>query len=309
MSKPQSGVATGWEGVPIRFTSHGKGEPVIVCCNGVGVSTFFWKYVADYFGSSHRVITWEYRGHYSSGSPRPMSPEKFTMTANAHDLAAVLDACRVKRAVLLGHSMGCQVLLEFWKQYPKRVAGLVPICGPYGNPLDTFLFSPQLAHPVFDVMYRLTTANPRAVEAVLRPLLQSRLPYEIARLGMINSQLARFDDMRPYFEHLAKMDLQVFFYMAGEMQKHSAAAWLDRIDVPTLIVAGEADFFTPMSLSEEMRDRIPGAEMLVLPKGSHAGLIEHPELLNLRLEKFLRERVEPFVAKHAPRRRKIAAAR
>jgi pimeloyl-ACP methyl ester carboxylesterase len=282
--------------VPIRYTVHGKGEPTLVCCNGLGVSTFFWNYTVHYFGAAHRVITWEYRGHYTSGRPRQVTPDSLSMTANAEDLAAILDACKVERAVLLGHSMGCQVLLEFWRRHPDRVAGLVPICGAYGRPLDTFFLPPRLTPILFEGISALATTSPGLLEAVLRPLLRSPLPDAIARLGLINSQLASREAMTPYFEHLAKMDLQVFFLMAVAMQRHDAGPWLKRIDVPTLIVAGENDQLTPLSLAHRMHDEIRGAEMLFLPKGSHAGIIEYPELISLRLEKFLRERVEPFLA-------------
>jgi hypothetical protein len=57
-----------------------------------------------------------------------------------------------------------------------------------------------------------------------------------------------------------------------------------------------------------MRNKIAGAELLLLPKGSHAGLVEHPELLNLRVEKFLREQVEPFLRSHGGVVRVRAAA-
>ncbi len=303
------GYVRGWDRVPLYYTVYGSGEPALVCCNGLGVSTFFWKYVVRYFSAEHRVVTWDYRGHNRSGSPARLSRESFSIGNNARDLAAVLAAAKVSRAVLLGHSMGCQVLLEFWRRHPERVAGLVPICGAYGRPIDSALGAPRIAHGLFDVLYAATISYPRLVERVLRPVLRSRLPFEIARLGMINSQLANFEDMQPYFEHLARIDLDVFFLMAAEMQSHDAGPWLNAIDAPTLVVAGEADLLTPISLAREMRDKVPGAELLTLPKGSHAGLIEHPELLNLRLEKFLRERVQPFLATHGAARRRRSALR
>jgi len=283
--------AHGWQDVPIHFTAYGDGAPAIVCCNGVGVSTFFWKYVVKHFAPRHRVVTWDYRGHNGSGLPEEMKPENFTMTANARDLLAVLNAAQVDKAVLLGHSMGCQVLFEFWHLFPERVAGLIPICGPYGHPLDTFFLTPAISHPLFDALHAMATLYPREVEMFVRPLLKTRVPFDLARFGLINAQLADFEDMRPYFEHLSEMNIDVFFLMAREMQNHDAGAWLGKINVPTLVVGGEQDLFTPLSLSQEMCDRIAGAEMLVLPKGSHAALIEHPELLNLRIEKFLNERV------------------
>lgn len=286
-----TGTALGVGGVPLRYEVFGKGEPTIVCCNGVGVSTFFWKYVAEYFAGSHRVVTWDYRGHNGSGTPDAMIPANFTIEINARDAIAVLDACGVERAVFLGHSMGCQVILDVWRQYPERVAGLVPICGPFGRPLDTALGAPAVAHVLFDSLYAAVNMFPTEVQSVLRPLLRSPLPMHIARLGAINAQLAELEDMLPYFEHLSRIDMRVFFLMFGEMQKHDAGPWLERIDVPTMVVAGEHDLLTPLELSYEMAERVPQADLLVLPRGSHAGLIEHPELLNLRLEKFLRERV------------------
>jgi len=294
--RTRAGYARGWHGVPIRYKVEGTGEPAIVCCNGLGVSTFFWNYTLRYFRKTHRVVTWEYRGHYASGTPRPLAPENLTMSANANDLAAVLDAAEVDRGVLLGHSMGCQVLLEFWRLHGQRVAGLVPICGPYGHPLDTFFLPPPVTAILFEAFCSLATSAPQLLHRGLRPLLRSRIPDRVARLGLINSQLASVEDMAPYFAHLAKMDLRVFFLMALQMQRHDAGPWLRDIDVPTLIVAGEHDLLTPLSLSVRMRQRIPNAELLLLPKGSHAGIIEHPELINLRIEKFLGERVTPFLA-------------
>jgi hypothetical protein len=69
---------------------------------------------------------------------------------------------------------------------------------------------------------------------VLRPVLRLRIPFELARLGAINPQLAPFADMQQYFEHLSRMDMQVFFLMAAAMQRHTAGPWLHTVNVPTL---------------------------------------------------------------------------
>ncbi|MBI5545080.1 MAG: alpha/beta hydrolase, partial [Deltaproteobacteria bacterium] len=66
---------------------------------------------------------------------------------------------------------------------------------------------------------------------------------------------------------------------------------LGTIAVPTLVVAAEKDLFTPMRLARELVQQIPGSELLVIPYGTHAALIEQPDLLSLRVAKFLDERV------------------
>jgi pimeloyl-ACP methyl ester carboxylesterase len=91
--------------------------------------------------------------------------------------------------------------------------------------------------------------------------------------------------------------------MVRAAQEHDAGPLLSEIRAPTLVVAGERDLFTPRKLSLEMAQRIPSAELLEIPRGSHAALIEQPELINLRLEKFLRERVIPFESQREDRPR------
>ena len=85
---------------------------------------------------------------------------------------------------------------------------------------------------------------------------------------------------------------EIFFEMAYWMANHSCEELLPEIRVPVLIVAGSKDTFTPVWASEKMLREIPDAEMLYIKEGSHAGIVEHPELINLRFEKFLRDHFE-----------------
>ena len=66
------------------------------------------------------------------------------------------------------------------------------------------------------------------------------------------------------------------------------------IQVPALVVAAERDTFTPLSCSQEMADVLPLGELFVLADASHAALIEQPETIGHRLERFLTERLSPW---------------
>ncbi|HVO29938.1 MAG TPA: alpha/beta hydrolase [bacterium] len=290
MKAYREGKARGLDGVPLHYTVYGDGDTALVCCNGVGVSTFFWKYVVRFFSERHKVVTWDYRNHGKSGRAPEITREKFTVASSVSDLKAVMDDAGIKKAILLGHSMGVQVILEMWRRYPARVQALTLVCGAFGRPLDTF-WNSRLSAPLFDLVYAVVNSAPNVFRKGNKVVMESSLPMLVARMGVVDRKMCREEDLQPYFDHLAVVDPQVFFLMAGEMQRHTAIKWLDKIDVPTLVVAGEHDLFTPHHLSVQMRDRIPGAELLTIPRGSHAALIEQPELMNLRLEKFLRERV------------------
>ncbi len=265
-----------------------------MCCNGVGVSTFFFKYVAEHFRERHRVVLWDYRGHgRSSPPPEPVDDSDLSVERCAADLKVVLQAAGVDRPpVLLGHSMGCQVILEFALRNPGGAAGLVPLFGTFSRPLDTFLDSPY-SKRAFDALHRAAKWGGKSGARMLLPLYDSPIAFSFAAAtGLVDRHYAGRTDMDRYLEHLATLDPRIFLRMVSLASEHDIEAELDRIEVPVLVIAGEKDLFTPLHRSYHMVDRIPGAELLVLAEASHAAIVEHPDTINRRIERFLQERVE-----------------
>jgi pimeloyl-ACP methyl ester carboxylesterase len=103
----------------------------------------------------------------------------------------------------------------------------------------------------------------------------------------VNRSLVRRRDLERYLDDASRVDPEVFVRLLDSAGALDAGDHLPAIDVPTLVVGGERDTFTPVELSRRMADAIPGAEFLLLPAGSHMGPLEHPELVELRLERFL----------------------
>jgi pimeloyl-ACP methyl ester carboxylesterase len=296
----RTGSVDAEDGTPIAYAAGGPRNGLhLVCCNGLGVSTFFWDYLGEYFSPRCQVVVWDYRGHGSSGRPR--HPHQLTVGTIVDDLMRVMDACEVQQGVLLGHSLGTQVVLEAWRRYPDRVAGLVPILGSAGRPADT-LFDPRIGRFVYRFVYLLGTQAPEATQFGLRATLHRPLTWQLARWsGLVHPDLCRAQDIAPYLDHLSRQDMEVFAEMLRAAQDHDATTFLHHIDVPTLVVAGERDLFTPRHLSIDMASRIQGAELLEIPRGSHAALVEQPELINLRIDKFLSTRIAVERAGHGPK--------
>jgi pimeloyl-ACP methyl ester carboxylesterase len=138
---------------------------------------------------------------------------------------------------------------------------------------------------------RVANAYPSLVRLMWKTALTGTLAYEIAVRTEVNGDFLLREDFLPYFAHLReRIDPLVFLTMLGSLNAHDVSPRLNEVGVPTLIVAGERDTFTPAWLSERMHAQIPGAELLLLPGGSHTAPIEFPELVNMRVERFLRER-------------------
>ena len=281
-----AGFVRAEDGLRLHWRSVGEG-PAIVCCNGVGVSTFFWRYVVHHFRDRYRVVLWDYPGH--GRSERVASPQDtdVSIARLSRDLRSVLDAAEVEKATLIGHSMGCQVLFEAMRTYPERANGLVPMLGTAGLALETFFDwsgSPQM----FRGLHRLIYGSRGAMNPLTRPLLLGPFSWEFARrFALVDPDRAAPEDMKPYLEHLGELDLRLFIEMVLETGKHDAWDLLPSIDVPVLVVSAERDKFTPQRLSKKMVDALPDASMLVLKNGSHAAIIEQPDEINTALEAFL----------------------
>ena len=286
MSVVRVGTAETADGALLHWRADGEGPRALIASNGIGVSTFFWRRLAQHFAPTHTFVTWDYRGH--GRSPVPQNPENLTIALCARDLWTVAGAVGISRAALLGHSMGSQVSLEAYRQHAERVQALVPLLGASGKVFSSFLGAARL-EPLFRLFIEVGSENARLAEQALRAVLRVPGVWEAVKaLGIVHPDLCPREDFEPYFEHLSQLDLRGYFALARDLLSHDASDLLPEVRVPTLVVAGERDLFTPMERSREMAARIPGAELLVLREGSHAAMVEQPELLALSMEKFLR---------------------
>lgn len=294
--KKRSGLVRTFDGDKVFYESKGDGPLTIMCFNGVGVSRFFWRYVERYFvRMGIRIVKWDYRGH--GKSPFPKNWDNISMEINARDARAILDHLKIEKVILIGHSMGVQAILEFYHLFPNRVLGLIPVLGTYEHPVDTF-FNWKGSIYFYNLGKFLAYNFPTFFQKVWNKVMgerEGKIAFYLAKLFIIHPTMCRFEDMKPYFKHLTKIDLKLFFKMAEAMQKHSARSYLKSIKVPVLIIAGEKDVFTPLWLSIKMYKMIPESEILILKEGSHAGLVEQPDLINLRIEKFIREHFPHYI--------------
>ena len=276
-----------------RFYPEGK-LPVIIFSNGIACDTSYWRYLTKDFYGNHPMLIWDYRGHGNSDLPDDYS--KSSMDILAQDLRGIVEHLQLKDYILVGHSMGVQFNYEYYKHYPDDVVGLVPILGTYGYPFKTF-FGTDIMEKLFPtVIYPFLKKFGNKMISAIAPIATTSIPFYIGlALRSVNPCLSSKEKMRPYFEHLAKLNMEFAADMFLHMSRHTAEDILPKINIPVLIIAGENDTFTPLWLSHKMKDMIPTAEMIVLEKGSHAALVEYPDLIHCKIKEFINERVIPVV--------------
>lgn len=305
MERFKESYVQSYDGTQIYYHSQGEGLPLVLC-DGIGCDGYAWKYLVNHFKDSNRIVHYHYRGHSKSGKPE--NTNNYTIQDNVRDMIAVMDDDGVDQAILLGHSMGSQVILEAYRMFPERVAGIVPVCGSYGYPLDTFHDNTTLK-TFFPYIYTVSVLFPELIEAVWHRLVPTKLALYIAKRTEVNPRLVKDDDFFPYLQFIGKIDVRMFVKMLDHASQHTTEDILHKIQVPVLIVAAEHDSFTPMWLSQKMKQAIPKSEMVVIPDGTHTGPIENPDLMNLRIEKWLLEHFDQQVIKQYGRRSKNSKLR
>jgi pimeloyl-ACP methyl ester carboxylesterase len=284
------GYAVAHDGSPIFYEAWGErgAEAPVLLCDGIGCDGYVWRYLrqdlADRFG-----LHLHYRGHGRTAAPR--DPRAITIEDLADDVASVLDDALVETAILIGHSMGVQVALETYRRHAARVAGLVLICGAASHPLKTFRGSAALEE-LLPTIQRWVHRVPGVINQLTRRLLPTRLAYEVATRLEIQRDLVEPADFMPYLEGMARIDSRLFVAMLSAAGQHSAEELLPSIEVPTLVVVGARDGFTPPDRGRAMAAMIPNAELLEIPNASHTAPIERPHVVDWTIRDFMTRRID-----------------
>src|SRR5437588_264577 len=120
-----------------------------------------------------------------------------------------------------------------------------------GDPPLVFCDGPGFGR-VFPLLKRLIESLPRLSALASRWALRSDLALQYALRFELNRELLMKEDLLPYFDHLSKMSPVAFVRTLASLAQHTAWDHLPKVDVPTLIIGGDRDRFTPLWLSKQM---------------------------------------------------------
>ena len=110
-----------FDGVKISYDVQGTGQPVLVFVHGWSCGKEYWKGQVAHFAKKHKVVTIDLAGHGQSG----LSRKDYTVESFGKDVASVVKKLNLDQAILIGHSMGGDVIVEAAGQMPDRIICLV----------------------------------------------------------------------------------------------------------------------------------------------------------------------------------------
>jgi pimeloyl-ACP methyl ester carboxylesterase len=270
------------DGLGLGYEVFGQGEPTILLLpTWTIIHSRFWKMQVPYLARRNRVIT--YDGPGNGRSDRATDPARYSAESYAADAVAVLDACAVERAVVVGLSLGAQYATRLAALHPERVIGLALI-GPalaLGEPL------PERAG-IVDNFHRPYPQDPQGWDK-----------YNLAYWHDHYQDFAQFFFEQVFTEaHSTKpIEDAVGWAMEGGpdiLEAEAARPRPDapdteiftRIDRPVLVLHGTADRIQPHRVGEEAAGLSQGTLVSMMGSG-HMPNVRDPVRVNLLLREFV----------------------
>jgi 3-oxoadipate enol-lactonase len=279
------------DGATIAYTFLGaeRGQ-VVALCSGFLCPDTWWFYLAPALArAGYRVLLFHYRGIATSTLPADTSPHAFTVDRFAADLRAIVEHEDLDDLILIGHSMGVQVMLEAYGMLRSRTAAVVALTGPYASPIRTLYGRREMVY-LYEAMRVAANLVPHRLLQMYWAGIWTHLPFlKLGRIAKAFGPRTSEEIVSSYVEHAASMDARLVIRIAEGMHEHDAMHLLPEVDVPALVVVGGKDPFSPPALGINMVASMPSAVMKTVANGTHGTILEYPEQVNGYVLDFLAE--------------------
>ena len=256
------------DGTRIHYEVTGKsGATPVLMIQGLGASKNAWNLQRIAMATRFRIISFDNRGAGRSDKPT----EPFTLEQMADDALAVLDAAGIETAHVVGASMGGVISQIVAVKYPHRVRSLTLVCTACRN------------HPWRQELlqsWAKTAADKGMIEVGKEAAQWVMSPRSFRRLVPAFTWMGPLAALRPRHSFVSQID-------AILNTREDLVDQLSTITAPTMVIVGNQDILTPRGDSEEIAERIPNAELVVISGAAHGLMMEHSSTFNRILIEFL----------------------
>lgn len=247
----------------IHYVLEGQGDQVLMFANSLGASVEMWAQQAHTLSAEFRVLRFDARGHGLSDPDGSL--------ANVGDLAAdalaVMDQVGARRVHFIGLSLGGIIGQQLALEFPDRLASL------------TLCATGAALHPPEAWERRAMIALSSGLEPLVEiskerwftPQFQAQQPEQVQRL----------------LQCLAQVDQASYASCCRAIRDFDARADIHRITTPMLLIAGENDSATPITLLQEIQRLAPSSRLIVVGPAAHILNVEQPERVSAEIRGFI----------------------
>ena len=257
-------------GIRIYYEEQGEGFPLLLI-QGLGYPSGLWFLQIPEFARSFRTITFDNRGVGKTDRP----DTEYSVPLMASDAAELLRALGISRAHLVGVSLGGYIAQDLALRHPDLVDRLVL--------MSTSCGGPQYLELTKDLWQEVAAlAGLPAAEIFLRGMvLAVSRRFALQHPELLDRSVAiRSENIQPFY---------AFKHQSDAAMNFDSRARAQMIHRPTLILAGSQDRVMPLSLTQELAQKIPQACLKVFPEAGHLLFLEEAQAVNSLIVDFLLE--------------------
>ena len=249
-------------GIRLFGEERGQGDLPRVFLHYWGGSSRTWRHVTQALAATCRTIALDHRGWGQSDAPAA----GYALADLSADVLGVIAALNLHRYVLVGHSMGGKVAQLLAAQQPVGLAGLV-------------LVAPSPPQPL---------AMPPQARAMMTEAYTSRANVEMTIDHVLTAQPLSAADREQVIEDSLRGAPQAKIAWPQATSLEDITSQLAAIEVPTIVIAGEADRVDSVQLlQQELLPRIPQARLHIVPGTGHLSMLESPQEVTHLIHEFV----------------------
>ncbi|HHS97895.1 MAG TPA: alpha/beta fold hydrolase [Chloroflexi bacterium] len=254
------------DGLRMHYLLEGDG-PAVLLLHGLGSRGEDWMpQIVALAGAGYTALAPDLRGHGKTDKP----PGPYTIHQMADDVNGLLERLVVERAAVVGLSLGGLVAQSLAVRHPARVRALVLV--------NTFARLRLARRRGWSLFLRrgwsmVAGGMKKQAETVARELFPRPEQEGLRRIAA---------------RRLAENDPAAYQATVWAVLRFDGRRDLERIQAPTLVVAGAEDTTVSLEAKQELATRIPNARLEIVPGSGHATPLDRPEAFNRLLLEFLR---------------------
>jgi pimeloyl-ACP methyl ester carboxylesterase len=253
-------------GLRISFERKGEGPPLVLL-HGALSDSRMWRRQLDELFDEFTVVAWDAPGCGRSEDP----PETFRLSDFADCLAGLIEEIGLVKPHILGLSFGAGLALEFYRCHSSIPKSLI-LASAYAGWAGSL--PPDVVQERLHQGLQQSRLPPeKVVETWMPTLFTKSVPSRV-----INETAAIMSEFHP-----VGMRVMLIAFAEADLRD-----MLPTIEVPTLLLYGEADQRSPLNIAENLHARIPASKLVIIPGVGHDCSLEAPEVFNTEVRSFIR---------------------
>lgn len=253
--------------VDLYYEVQGKGKPIILCA-GFTCDVSHWTTIQPHLIPHFQTIVYDNRGVGRTKYPdQPFSVDKM-----ADDVVGLMDHLNLKKAHILGHSMGGAIAQSFAHRYPERVSRLI-----ISNSLIKLIKT--------GYRHQKSILELKEAEIDRRLILQAILPWVFSNRFLAQDRLVE-QVIKVGLNYPYQQTIHGFKRQLDALKHFDSTHWYSKITNPTLVIDSDEDILCPFD-SRRIAAGIANAELYTFSQMGHLPMLEKPKEFSEVVMRFL----------------------